>query len=666
MTTILAGAQVSPSGDPGSQGSPAFSTTVAVFTVPGVGANLDVPVVDASWISIGQFIFIANAGGPALAGAFLVTAIAGNVVTVQTPASSGSGSATPGISVPARSTVSPGGSQGIQGTIGPTGPQGNTGVQGPQGIIGPQGPTGPPGNTGPQGISGVAATADAGTTTTGAPGTNASVINAGSTNAAVFNFTIPAGVQGVQGPQGNTGSQGSNAFTATTNSFIVPPVGQTTTVTVLDASWLVPGQMVYVDTAGGASAGALQITAIVGNTVTLLNPAVISAIPPASTTTSGLLNQISGNTTDFIDGTNSSQPLAPVIWYARMRSFNAVGNPTFEVDQRNAGASVTAGAVIWAMDRWQFAKNAGTTMAATGVQVAGPVNLPGTNFAISSKFYRVTLTATQASLAAADIIWLTQTVEGVKLRELVSDVHSVQLLVRTSVAGLKFCLSLRDTSNGALTKICTIPSANTWTLITLPALPVWLVGTLAPGVTGYQLSIGLAVGSTYTSPANDVWTTGNFVGGPGQSNFAASPVNSTFDLAFVQHEPGSLCTTPIDCPFTANLDDCLRYYTKSYPYGSIAGATGFQGSIGNFIGTSATAANGGVQFPKRMAKAPTVTVYNPSSGAVNSAYIGTSGAALAISAIPYIADSGFLQLQAASGMAAGASYIIQYIADTAF
>jgi hypothetical protein len=397
-------------------------------------------------------------------------------------------------------------------------------------------------------------------------------------------------------------------------------------------------------------------------------------IPPASSSTAGLLKQVSGNTTDFVDGTNTCQNLVtavqPTIWYARLRSFNAVGNPTFEVDQRNVGTSITAGAGTWAQDRWQFAKNAGTTMAATGVQTdatSAPVTIPGTNFAISSKFYRVTLTASQATLGASDIIWFNQFVEGIRLRELISDVHSTQVLVRSSVAGLKFGLALRDAANTrSLTKLCTISSANTWTLISLPALPLWTAGTtwsLAPGVNGYEVSITLACGSTYTAPANDTWQTGNFVGAPGQSNLAASAVNSTFDIAFIQHEPGPLCSTPIDCPFTQNLDECLRYYTKSYDYGTLPGAITNNGMA--FINVqAATNEHSLTPFKKVMAKVPTITGYSPNTGAINNVRNMSAGSDLAISGTWSIGDSSFAGFTHASPPA-GLWYAgYHYTADT--
>ena len=79
------------------------------------------------------------------------------------------------------------------------GPQGDQGVQGPQGTQGEQGVQGVQGN------DGAAATIAAGSTTTGAPGSSASVINVGTSSAAIFDFTIPRGDVGPQGPAGLPG-----------------------------------------------------------------------------------------------------------------------------------------------------------------------------------------------------------------------------------------------------------------------------------------------------------------------------------------------------------------------------------------------------------------------------------------------------------------------------
>ena len=91
---------------------------------------------------------------------------------------------------------------------GPQGEQGEQGEQGIQGPTGPQGETGATGATGPQGDPGVAATITVGGTTTGEPGTDAEVVNIGSTNAAVLEFTMPRGEHGIQGPKGDIGPIG--------------------------------------------------------------------------------------------------------------------------------------------------------------------------------------------------------------------------------------------------------------------------------------------------------------------------------------------------------------------------------------------------------------------------------------------------------------------------
>lgn len=91
----------------------------------------------------------------------------------------------------------------LKNTGGPVGPQGEQGIQGPQGETGPRGPQGiqgiqgPTGQTGPRGKG---ATVTVGTVTTGAPGSSATVTNSGTSEDAIFNFTIPRGDQGAPGP----------------------------------------------------------------------------------------------------------------------------------------------------------------------------------------------------------------------------------------------------------------------------------------------------------------------------------------------------------------------------------------------------------------------------------------------------------------------------------
>jgi hypothetical protein len=359
---------------------------------------------------------------------------------------------------------------------------------------------------------------------------------------------------------------------------------------------------------------------------------------------------------------------ASSIWSMRLRSYNAVGNPNFEVDQRQPG---TSGPISGGMiDRWVSIK---TGMAsATGTIQQLPAGLPdlcipGTNFRISRAFLRVTLTAQQASLAAGDQLYLHQEIEGPNWRELSNDVHSVALLVRSSVAGLKFGLTLRDpvSVSQSLTKLCTITSANTWTLIQLPNIPVWPSGNFqpAPGISGYRLDIVLSAGSTFTATANDVWQSGNFLGALGQSNFAASPVNSTFDIGFLQHEPGSLCTTFQDKPFSQNLTECLRYYDKSYSYAVKPGTVTSPG-IQVFVPAGGVNPITPIRFKQIMATQPTMTGYNYTTGAINSVRDATNSADRAISSTASTGDGGFNGFNVTGGVSTIWQALFHYTADT--
>jgi hypothetical protein len=150
---------------------------------------------------------------------------------------------------------------------------------------------------------------------------------------------------------------------------------------------------------------------------------------------------------------------------------------------------------MFILDRWSVGK-AGT-MALTCAQTASGTALvaPGTNFRISQKYLALTLTTQQASLGVSDHWDLIHYVEGPNLRELINDVHSLSLLVFSSVANLKFGISIRDNATTkSLTKLCSLGAASTWTLVQLNNLPVFPAGnfSLAPGAVGYEIRICLA------------------------------------------------------------------------------------------------------------------------------------------------------------------------------
>jgi len=199
-----------------------------------------------------------------------------------------------------------------RGIAGPTGPQGPTGAAatiaaGTTTTLAP-GSSATVTNAGtssaavfnfgiPEGLKGDAATIAVGTTTTVAPGSPANVTNSGTSDAAVFNFEIPQGVTGNTGPTGPQGPIGLTGNAATIAA------GTTTTIS--------PGSPATVTNVGTSSAAVFDFAipqGLTGNTG-----------PTGATGAPGMAASVSvGNTTTLAPGstalvTNSGTSSAAVL-----------------------------------------------------------------------------------------------------------------------------------------------------------------------------------------------------------------------------------------------------------------------------------------------------------------------------------------------------------------
>jgi len=96
---------------------------------------------------------------------------------------------------------------------------------------------------------------------------------------------------GAPGEDGVDGKDGVNAYTLSTGSFSVPPVGGTAIVPVQNNSWVVTGQFLYVDQAGGGPGqpAALQVVAQTPGQITLKNvsSSVVTGPGPSGSITWG-------------------------------------------------------------------------------------------------------------------------------------------------------------------------------------------------------------------------------------------------------------------------------------------------------------------------------------------------------------------------------------------
>jgi len=421
-----------------------------------------------------------------------------------------------------------------------------------------------------------------------------------------------ATIKGPVGPKGDTGDTGSTGNTGpigvTGGKGLTGPVGPVA---------------VSADTNNAAT---------LGSDSKLLVPAV--PFPIADATKNGLLRKVSGNTTDLVDGTNHTQDftaaLKPTIWNVRLNSYNAIGNPNFEVDQANIGAQVTGGRVA---DRWILGVNG--TAVVTGYQTpygSGGVVIPGTNYVISSQTVRLFISTTQASFTGSNYIQFYTWLEGPFWRELSQGVHSLSILCQCSVSPFTFAVALRDMgASSQTTRSLVLPftynaGGGVLQLLTAPNLPAFPSGnfTTAPGVASLQLSITPACGPTYSAPTSGpTWQNGNFIGFTGQGNLAATSAASLY-IAFVQHEPGPYCTPLIDLPFPKNLRSCQRYFAKGASYNVKLPTSGNNYRwIGSHIqGTTAVRCN--VHYPVDMATSPVVTMYDYLAN-LNQVYLETIG-----------------------------------------
>ncbi|UOF77672.1 tail fiber protein [Caudoviricetes sp.] len=202
--------------------------------------------------------------------------------------------------------------------------------QGPQG---PTGPTGPTGATGATGSPGAAATITAGTTTTSAAGTSASVTNSGTSSAAIFNFTIPRGDTGATGPTGPAGPTGATGAGV--------PVGGTAgqALTKIDSTnyntqWHSYGTM------ADQNANAVAITggAIDGATIGSTTPSSVKATTLQATGPTTLAASTSSLVPLHLPyGTEPSSPVSGDLWSAYTGLY--FKNQDNNIEQLDVGAN---------------------------------------------------------------------------------------------------------------------------------------------------------------------------------------------------------------------------------------------------------------------------------------------------------------------------------------
>jgi len=291
---------------------------------------------------------------------------------------------------------------------------------------------------------------------------------------------------------------------------------------------------------------------------------------------------------------------------------NKIINGAMEIDQRNAGASVTPNN-SYALDRWcsinsQTSKFTIQQNAASVTPPAGFIKYLG---ATSSSAY---------SVASGETFNIAQHIEGLNVADLgwgASGAKTVTLSfwARSSLTGTFGGCITNSAINYSYPFTYSIPSANTWTSISVtipgPTAGTWLTDT---GV-GVRVLFGLGVGSSLSGTAGS-WASAGYYGATGATSVVGTN-GATFYLTGVQLEVGSVATPFERRLYPQELAMCQRYYEKSYDTGVVPGAINTAGQFGFYVSGASSFFNAGgtsAAFAVEKRATPTVTSYSAITG----------------------------------------------------
>jgi hypothetical protein len=256
---------------------------------------------------------------------------------------------------------------------------------------------------------------------------------------------------------------------------------------------------------------------------------------------------------------------------------NRIINGGMVIDQRNAGASVTATADIFCVDRWAI--GFGSPVNAFTAQQSATAPVGFTNSLVITA-------GTGASASTTGYAVLRQAIEGYNISDLNfgsanAKTITISFWVRSSLTGT-FGLSIRnEAGNRAYGATYTISSANTFEYKTV-TIPGDTSGTWATtNGFGIHLFFDLGAGSNYDIPAGS-WQSGSNMFGVEGTVKLTETTGATFYITGVQLEVGSVATPFERRPYGMELALCQRYFQNMpqwqwYIY-NLTGA-GTQGSM---------------------------------------------------------------------------------------
>lgn len=289
---------------------------------------------------------------------------------------------------------------------------------------------------------------------------------------------------------------------------------------------------------------------------------------------------------------------------------NRIINGNMAVDQRNAGAAISAANLTtgsYTVDRWQY--NSTQTAKFNAQQNQGSVTTP-----VGFPNYLGLTSQSAYSVTSTDFFSIRQPIEGFNAADwgwgtASAKTVTLSFLVYSSLTGTFGGSIYNYAGSRSYPFSYSVPSANTWTTIS-----VTIAGDTSGTWTGNsssgwgEIHFSLGAGSSVSGTAGS-WSSTLYYSATSAVSVVGTS-GATFYITGVQLEQGSAATSFERRPYGTELALCQRYFNTSFPIG-----TAPADNASTYLQTSSSAATttqvsgAFFQFPISMRATPTITFY---------------------------------------------------------
>ena len=242
---------------------------------------------------------------------------------------------------------------------------------------------------------------------------------------------------------------------------------------------------------------------------------------------------------------------------------NRIINGGMNIDQRNAGASITPTAGQYSVDRFYYSASQSSKFT---VQQTPSSTETGYATRVSAGFrnYLACTVSSAFSIGASDYFGIIQLIEGYNSADLAwgtagAKTVTLSFFVYSSLTGTFGGAIRNNDASRSYPFSYTISSANTWTqiIVTVPGdtSGTWLGATNGVGI---SVIFSLGFGSTFSGTAG-AWASANYGSVTGAVSVVGT-ASATFYVTGVQLEKGSTATSFDYRPYGTELMLCQRYF----------------------------------------------------------------------------------------------------------